>query len=451
MTQLGSSSRLSGKRKRNTYDFGVRHLALATALLGFGVTVSTAQSYDDASPMRPNGGLAVNQIMGFNALVWSYDRFLKDEPWARVSPRSWKHNIWTPPVLDHNLLTSNQLLHPYHGALYFNSARSNNFGFWGAAAMTVVGSVMWEYLAETYEASPNDLITTPLGGIALGEASYRMASALRQADAPKWLRTVGSTMLDPAGGLTHLLHSSRASRGPRLPIQLGARLRVGSTVGGQPNWFADFGIEYGSLLSEAVERPFDVFTFNIRLRGGAGHPVDRLESVGAIRSFNDPRGSSGFGLFQNMDYVRSDAVEFGGQSFGLGWVGVGMVGSQIEGRGFVQLGGLVLGSTPARIVGADRRQNDYGPGIVAKIEGSVYAAGNRLFWAELDAFLLQGIAGTNGRHLILSSRVGIQIPVTRNLGLGVLSDLSSRFSFDDLPRDEGKLSSRVHAFVSIAI
>ncbi len=451
MKQLKFASRLSGKRKRETFNFSRRHLALVVALLTSGVASSFAQSYDDARPLRPNGGLALNQIMGFNAMVWSYDRFLKNEPWARVSPQSWKHNIWTPPVLDHNLLTSNQLLHPYHGALYFNSARSNNFGFWGAAAMTVLGSVMWEYLAETYEASPNDLVTTPLGGIALGEASYRMASVLRQADAPQWLRAAGATMLDPAGGITQLLHPSRASKGPRMPDHLVARVRGGSSVGAQVNWFADVGVEYGSLLSEAVERPFDVFTFNILLRGGPGHPVDRLESVGAIRSFDGLYDSNGFGLFQNLDYVRSDVVEFGGQSFGVGWVGTRMVGQQVEGRGKVQLGALVLGSTPARIRGVERRQNDYGPGLVAKIEGSLHTAGLQLVWAELDAFLLQGIAGTNGRHVILSSRVGIEIPVTRGLGVGVLTESSTRYSFDDLPRDESELSSRVYAYVSIVI
>ncbi len=62
--------------------------------------------------------------------------------------------------------------------MFFNAARTNGYSFWESAPFVLVGSYFWEMFAETQGPSLNDLVNTTLGGITLGEASYRLSQLI---------------------------------------------------------------------------------------------------------------------------------------------------------------------------------------------------------------------------------------------------------------------------------
>jgi hypothetical protein len=68
----------------------------------------------------------------------------------------------------------NQFLHPYAGAVYFASGRSNNFNFYESILSSFFGSLSWEALGETDTPAASDLINTAGGGIVLGEILHRL-------------------------------------------------------------------------------------------------------------------------------------------------------------------------------------------------------------------------------------------------------------------------------------
>lgn len=70
---------------------------------------------------------------------------------------------------------------PCHGALYYQMARVNGFGFYESVPFTCAGSLMWEYIMENEQPSLNDLISTTVGGAAIGE---RCVEALSQTVQP---------------------------------------------------------------------------------------------------------------------------------------------------------------------------------------------------------------------------------------------------------------------------
>jgi hypothetical protein len=96
-----------------------------------------------------------------------------------------KINFWTMGnnlshgfVWNNDQFSTNLLGHPYHGGLYFNAARINGVNFWQSVPYTVAGSLMWEYLMENEPPSINDFIATPIGGMALGEMTFRLSGLL---------------------------------------------------------------------------------------------------------------------------------------------------------------------------------------------------------------------------------------------------------------------------------
>ena len=116
------------------------------------------------------------QTFGINAGIWAFDRYALQEDFAKISFQTIRDNINTGFVWDNDQFSTNLFAHPYHGNLYYNTARSNGLNFWESAPYAFGGSLMWEVVAENEPPSMNDLIATTMGGIALGEFTYRMSS-----------------------------------------------------------------------------------------------------------------------------------------------------------------------------------------------------------------------------------------------------------------------------------
>jgi hypothetical protein len=79
-----------------------------------------------------------------------------------------KKNLKGGFVWDNDQMGTNMFLHPYHGNLYYNSARSRGFNYWESGLFALGGSAMWELFMENEYPSINDIIATPIGGLSLG-------------------------------------------------------------------------------------------------------------------------------------------------------------------------------------------------------------------------------------------------------------------------------------------
>lgn len=79
-------------------------------------------------------------------------------------------------ALDGNRMGTNYASHPFAGTLYYTAARSNHLTFAESFLFAVIGSSVWEMFGEIRETtSLNDLVVTPVGGAAIGEATMQMA------------------------------------------------------------------------------------------------------------------------------------------------------------------------------------------------------------------------------------------------------------------------------------
>ena len=116
--------------------------------------------------------------------------------YAQTSPKTAWTNLKRSWVVDSDAFLTNQLGHPYQGALYFTAARSSNLGFWWSSFYTTMGSVTWEYFGENVPPSINDQFTTTIGGVLVGEMMHRIAqAALSRGNS--WQRQVFATLINP--------------------------------------------------------------------------------------------------------------------------------------------------------------------------------------------------------------------------------------------------------------
>jgi hypothetical protein len=93
----------------------------------------------DAWGVSKNYGWAAVEVLGINWVSKSVNEYVRNGNFNQVSPRSWWANIKEGFTYDDNEFRTNQYIHPFNGAAYFNSARGNGLGYWTSAAHSVTG------------------------------------------------------------------------------------------------------------------------------------------------------------------------------------------------------------------------------------------------------------------------------------------------------------------------
>jgi hypothetical protein len=241
-----------------------------------------------------------------------------------------RRNLQHGFVWDNDQFSTNLLGHPYHGGLYFNAARVNGMNFWQSAPYTVAGSLMWEYFMETESPSINDFIATPIGGMALGEITFRLSGLLIDNRATGWERfgrEFLSMLISPMSGMHRIFSgeawktgSYRSDVSGNIPVHF--YLRTGHRALAEDSEiknridnaaFLDLQLLYGNLFSEENEKPYDAFLVGASLNFLSQQPVvGNINVVGQLWGKNIPlkseKSTLHWGVFQHFDYYDSNTV-----------------------------------------------------------------------------------------------------------------------------------------------
>lgn len=114
--------------------------------------------------------LGVLQLLPDDATAWN-KKEIRQVPFFR----RWVNNVKKGPVWDKDNFVFNYILHPYGGAAYYMSARSQGFNvLYSFLYSAAVSTFFWEYGIEAFMEIPSiqDLILTPVAGVIIGECFY---------------------------------------------------------------------------------------------------------------------------------------------------------------------------------------------------------------------------------------------------------------------------------------
>mgnify|MGYP000859435641 CR=1 FL=1 len=89
-----------------------------------------ADSLDIAHYSKKNGWGAATQVFSINMGLWAFNRYVANQDYAYINMKTIKTNLSHDWVWDNDDMGNNMFLHPYHGSLYFNSARARGFNYW---------------------------------------------------------------------------------------------------------------------------------------------------------------------------------------------------------------------------------------------------------------------------------------------------------------------------------
>ncbi len=156
--------------------------------------------------------LGILQILPEDATAWNKSEIARTNPFKR-----WWEHVKAGPTWDKDKPIFNEILHPYAGAAYYMSARSQGCNVWQSwAYCTFISTIFWEYGIEAFNEVPStqDLIITPLGGLILGETFYIIKRYIVDRDYYLWgsrpLGYIVAFLTDPLNEALGYLRGNRA-------------------------------------------------------------------------------------------------------------------------------------------------------------------------------------------------------------------------------------------------
>lgn len=412
---------------------------------------------------RPRTLLAIGQTIAINTFVNRVDAWAFQQDWARSGTRAWGRNLRLGWEWDEDAFPTNMFAHPYHGGLYFNSARSNGLDYFQSVPIAFFGSWSWEYFGETYRPSLNDWFMTSFGGIALGEMFHRISASIRDNTArgrPRTLRELAALPMDPIGGFNRILRGQWKGIGPNPPEHDPGSyvLRVGAGLRFAEGLVSDSGVArmgavvvdllYGDQFGQEYKSPFDVFGARLVLSSNGGFQTLRASGRLYGSNLNKPtrRIRHVLAINQRYDYYKNPAQSVGGQSIEIGinsrWR-FGSKGYGVRTAWFFDF--VVLGAIDAPGTGLGERNYDFGPGAGSRFELAFERHGARFFRLVTQGEYIHTVSGASADHIIDVTGLELTLPIAKGFGIsGHAYHFNRNSRYSDSPNDvrdynEGRL------------
>lgn len=351
---------------------------------------SAADSITAGNRQRPLAATA--QITGLNVGIWAFDRYVERGDYAYISMNSIAENFRKGLIWDNDRLETNMLMHPFHGSLYYSSARSNGFNYWQSGVFALGGSAMWEFIMEREYPSTNDIIATPVGGMILGEVLFRCSDILLDNRTSGWdraTREIAAGILSPMRGITRIFNGDAWRKGrnpgrmyeqPDYSIDISSGLRCMGTRHNIGKYGAgatvQINIEYGDTKNQSSEKPFDYFSLGSSFNLQRSQPLlGRVNISGRLFNKGLLQGHStdlNIGFYQHFDYYACDSMarKFIPYKIGIpASLGIGSVvqssgiASAVDLEAMIHFNGVILGGVLSDHYNVDERDYNFASGF----------------------------------------------------------------------------------------
>jgi hypothetical protein len=393
-------------------------------------------------------------------VMMGWNRWVGEAPWADISGESIGRNLRSAWVLDDDQFWINQFGHPYQGMWSMTAARSAGLGFWRSTPYAFASSLVWEIAGETEPPSINDQITTPIGGIVLGEVLFRLAGILRGDGRNPW-REIGAGLLAPMDALNHgllrdghdELDEPRAwtlSAGP-----VTARL-AWDAEGPPPGWETSpevaFRMVHGLAWHPAFhfERPFDHFELQAAYAGRSNPDATLiLRGLLAGATYGGPAGWRGvYGLYGSFDLDTPGVFRVSTSALGLGTSGGRLFAHDLLLEGTAIVSGILMGGAGQVPRDAEGKGRDYrlGPGGQSVLELQLTAAERAAVRLGLRHYLLFGAGAIGGDELIGAGDAAVVVRIAGEHGVGIEGTLHTRTLWPEVGGREAFTGRSVRVF-----
>ena len=382
-----------------------------------------------------NYWLPAVEVVGLNLSLWGYHNYIRKVNWADISWETIKSNFKTGFVWDNDGYITNQFLHPFHGATYYNAARSNGLEFWESAPYALGGSLMWEYFMETEPPSYNDIVNTPVTGIILGEISFRVSNLIIDESSEgleRFLREFTSTVIDPMQGFNRLIRGDMWKDGAPSKIS-NFNIMVSSGV---HNVFIDNKMNnsksyftlradliYGNEFSVADhKKPFDYFTLRTEFNIAKDDDIVGVFASGVIwdnklKLFENSKNI--IGIYKEVDIHINTVYKLSATSITGQIINTVPLSESVSMQNYFGLSVILMGATNSQYASEYGKDYNIGPGASAKIGAKVKFKKFGELYSNYKRYWIHTLNGPDSEEFVGLLNIGLNYNLLDNTSLGL--------------------------------
>ena len=414
---------------------------------------------------KSNMLIPIGEVMAINIGLSLFNNYVTNAEFAKISFKSVSHNLDTGFVWDDDMFVTNQFGHPYHGGLYFTTARSLGYSFWESIPFAFGGSLMWETFMETDPPQANDLIQTTIGGTMLGEMTYRLSSLILDESTSggnRLFREITAAIISPIRAINRLFKGDMARKTPQnvhdvFPVI--QRINLGY-AGVNPNEQVKFEknhimfeylLTYGDPFKQGIVNPFDIFRLRLGFDAKKGDkPSSWVYAYGLLYGTNlikRPDSRFIFGAFHDYDFFFNQAFRLGTQSVGLGLIYISPVKSDWKSVISFHSNFIALGALNSIYHRGEYRDYDYGIGNKTMLEATL-SYGPAMLLLEYRFYYLKTINGFPGHSSFGFFNPKLLVDIYDGFGLGLEYIFYHRFGTFENVADYSKRTSEQRLYMS---
>jgi len=433
-------------------------------LLLIKVSLIAQEQPADSSISHPHRNALIHTLAQ-PTLIWATNWYLLDQYWANISIKTLQNNIEAGWVWDEDGFDVNQVGHPTQGALVYTAARAQGLSYWESIAYPTLASLIWEVGMENESPSINDMITTPMSGVAFGEIIHRLSALTLGSGHEKPLsRQILTGLINPLGyGVNRLiLGKSIHQNFSAQPANLLSELAAGGGPGyhetsepsqNVPRRFIRFSLIYGNPLAQAENfKPFDNFSFvtilNFNRRDYVGE-IYASGMLGRLYSRSTEQSKLVVAVFQNYDFMNHDDYKVSSASVGPGVIHIYSISPKLT-LGTHANGSLIMmGSAGDINDDIETRDYHFGQGFSTKFMGKLIWADRGQAYIRLKRYFIYAMEDVHiqGYENINLLTAGGQLKIGKRYGLGLEYLVAGRtVSYLDIDRSDTLQKTSLYRF-----
>lgn len=379
-------------------------------------------AYEDVSVQREKHfWRAGTEWLLIQAVPATFNRFIRRDPYSYITFKNFiDHQRFSAWEWDDNQFSTNQIDHPYHGQLYFNSFRSNGYNFYQSSLATLAGSYIWETAGETQAPSINDLVNTTFGGIILGEMTHRVSRNVlaRNRHGRNIIgNEIVALLINPLNGLNRLLDGKWGKPVDKYYAVDSSVIHASVEVGfrrfdSKDNEIVETGKNslFGRLRffysngDHNYKRPFDEFSVNLEVGNGDSTFVNAI-NVHALLSgaefFKTTTGKHFGTLDAHYDVYNNDAFFYGAQSLVYNWNSYFTYKNKNKLNLSFGAGAVLLAAVPdPYLLYGDARNYNYGSGVSYRFKGELSVLNRLLISGNYNGGYFHTLSGNESYYFL---------------------------------------------------
>ena len=384
---------------------------------------------------QKNYWLPAVEVFGLNLGVWGYHKFLTKEGWATINWGTIKENFKTGFVWDNDGYLTNQFSHPYHGAAYFNAARSNGLGFWESAPYAFGGSLMWEYFMEDQPPSYNDIVNTPVTGIILGEISFRVSNLIIDESTSgfeRLLRETGALVVNPVAGFNRLIRGDMWKSGspskhsdffPQISLGVSNVFFSRKLANNSTYAFLGFDLGYGNPLDVGQHvDPFDYFIVHTEVSFKSDDNIVGIFASGVlwdtkINLFENSKDV--IGAYKEVDILINTVYKLSATSITGQIIDILDISSTTTIQNSLSLSAILMGATNSHYSIEYGKDYNIGPGASARISSNLRIKDYGSVYFSYKRYWIHTLSGAESEEFVGLLKIGTTVELNSHLNLGL--------------------------------